>query len=195
MKQIPLPLVDLNEREQDELLITDCNEAVFDHISNMKGSQQRLLLIGPLHSGKNLMGRYFEQCNDGLFIKNADTLSDEKLFFLWNQAHGNDVPLLMTTLYEPALWDIKLPDLQSRIASMDMIMMPMPDDALVSQLIQQKLRRFNASISMQALSYAVKRIERDYEYLHEFMDACIIMSKEQNVIVQLQHVKDILNRN
>ena len=191
MRQIPLPLY--KDEAPQELIITSCNEAIFNRLSLIQAQENvRLLLIGDSHSGKKLFGRYFKQNCGGLYVDHADTLSDNDLFFLWNQAHDEQRPLLFSSARQVGNWDMKLPDLQSRIASMELLSILPPDDELIAELIKQKLLYNDIAISSKAFSYSVKRIERSYTMIYEFIVGCVRIAKEENSAIKLGHVKSLL---
>lgn len=190
MRQIPLPLY--KDNPQDSLIITASNEAIFNRLSENCDNNARLLLIGDAHSGKKLMGRYFEQSWSAIFVANADRLSDTELFFKWNNAHDEQRPLLFSSDKPASEWSIDLPDLQSRIASMELLEISPPDDELITELIQQRLRNSDVGISSKALSYCIKRIERSYGAMNIFINACIEMANEENSVIKLTHVKQLL---
>lgn len=191
MRQIPLPLHD--DSDQNELIITACNQYAFNRISNLEDDvKNRLILMGERHSGKELMGRFFVQAKKGIFVPDADQMSDEDLFFIWNQAHDEGRSLLMSATKEPSQWAISLPDLQSRVASMELLRILPPDDELIAELINQRLRCQDAAISSKALEYSLKRIERDYASVNIFIDHCIIKAKENNRIIKIEDVKPLL---
>lgn len=190
MRQIPLPLY--KDSPQDSLIITASNEAIFNRLAAGRSDNARFLLIGDAHSGKKLMGRYFQQSCSAIFVSNADRLTDTELFFKWNHAHDTQTPLLFSSDKPAAEWSIQLPDLKSRIASMELLEMPPPDDELISELIQQRLRRNDVGISPKALSYGVKRIERSYAAVNEFIKNCVDTANEENSIIVLNHIKQLL---
>lgn len=191
MRQIPLPLDD--DAKSNDLIITSCNQHIYDRIAAIEKSDRvQLLILGDDKSAKHLFGRYFEQCCGGIFIKDADKLHDNKLFFAWNKAHEEGRSLMMSAGHEPSRWDIILPDLKSRIASMELLQIRPPDDELIMELILQKLRLSDVAIASKALSYCQKRLERDYASLDRFIGQCIIIAKEQNRAVNLEDVKSLL---
>lgn len=192
MRQIPLPLV--GDEKSHELIITSCNQSAFNRIFELENDvKNRILLLGDDHSGKNLMGRYFLQKDKGIFIPNADKMSDKDLFFSWNKAHEKGCALLMSAAHEPSLWSIKLPDLKSRIASMELLQILPPDDELIKELIVRTLIQNDIAIGNKALNYVQKRIERDYNSLHKFIENCIIIAKENNESIKIKHIKSLLN--
>lgn len=191
MRQIPLPLD--NDEISNDLIITSCNQHIYDRISAIDKSERvQLLVLGDDKSAKNLFGRYFEQCCGGVFIKDADKLHDNKTFFAWNKAHEEGRSLMMSAAHEPSRWDILLPDLKSRIASMELLQIGPPDDELIMELIMQKLRLADVAIASKALSYCQKRLRRDYASLDRFIGQCIIIAKEQNRAIKLVDVKPLL---
>lgn len=191
MRQIPLPLED--DKKSDDLIITTCNQHIYDRIIAIKKTDRvQLLILGDHKSAKNLFGRYFEQHCGGIFIKDADTLHDNKLFFAWNKAHEEGRSLMMSAINHPSLWDIALPDLRSRIASMELMQIGPPDEELIVELIIQRLRVSDVAISPRAISYCQKRLERDYQCLEQFINHCIAIAKEYNRAITLEDVKSLL---
>ena len=194
MRQIPLPLND-DSREVD-LIITASNQSVFDRLSNLQSDMHnRIILVGDAHSGKHLFGQYFAQQHDAIFIENADDIADDDLFYAWNKAHDAAKPIVFCASSLPSSWQIALPDLRSRIASMELIELAPPDDELIVELIIQKMRLSNAAISPNALSYCLKRIERDYGAVNDFIEKCITLASENNAPIKLDDVKQILHEN
>ncbi len=191
MRQIPLPLD--HDKKNDELIITSTNQHIYDRIIAIKKTERvQLLILGDDKSAKNMFGRYFEQFCGGIFIKDADTLHANKLFFAWNKAHEEGRSLMMNATHEPLRWNIILPDLKSRIASMELLQIGPPDDELIIELIMQKLRLSDVAISSKAISYCQKRLERDYPSLDNFINQCIGIAKEQNRAIKLEDVKSLL---
>lgn len=191
MRQIPLPLD--NDDKKNDLIITACNQHIYDRITAIEKSDRvQILLVGDDKSAKNLFGRYFQQCCGGAFIKDADKLHDNKLFFAWNKAHEERHSLMMSATQEPSRWDILLPDLKSRIASMELLLIGPPDDELIMELITQKLSLADVAISPKAIAYCQKRLERSYPSLDRFINQCITIAKEQNRAIKLDDVKSLL---
>ncbi len=191
MRQIPLPLD--NDENSNDLIITGCNQHIYDRIIAIEKSDRvQLLILGDDKSAKNLFGRYFEQCCGGIFIQDVDKLHDNKLFFAWNKAHGEGRSLMMSAVHEPSRWGLALPDLKSRIASMELMHIGPPDDELIMELIMQKLSLANVAIASKAISYCQKRLERDYQSLDRFIRHCIIIAREQNRAIKLEDVKSLL---
>jgi SpoVK/Ycf46/Vps4 family AAA+-type ATPase len=168
MKQIALPLDKLRSGGPDSLIVTSSNA---DAIAALGASDRWpghcAILAGPPRSGKSLMARYFAG-QGGDAVDDADALDDEALFHRWNAARNDGIALLLVSTKLPSDWDVALPDLRSRLASSQLIELAEPDEELINHLILKHLRDRGTSIGPEALSYAVRRIERTYAAIEAF---------------------------
>jgi Bacterial dnaA protein len=168
MRQIALPLDKLRSGGSDSLIITPSNADAFAALGNHAAWPGHCaILIGPPRSGKSLMARYFAG-RGGEVIDDADALSDEELFHHWNAALGAARSILMLSVQAPAEWDVKLPDLRSRLGASQLLEIHAPDDELIGQLLLKHLQDRGTSIGPEALSFVVKRIERSHSALEDF---------------------------
>lgn len=168
MKQIALPLDKLRSGGPDSLIVTNSNA----HAVAALGASDRwpghcAILVGPPRSGKSLMARYFVG-QGGDAVDNADALDDEALFHRWNGARNDGHALLLVSEKLPSDWAVQLPDLRSRLASSQLIELAEPNEELINQLILKHLRDRGTSIGPEALSYAVRRIERSHAAVEAF---------------------------
>jgi hypothetical protein len=192
MRQIALPLDELRTGSSSSLIITDANAAVFAGLSNATGWMGRCaILTGPARSGKSLMARYFAG-QGGTVIDDAETSGAEVLFNAWNRAQEGEAPLLLVSRWRPADWNIALPDLRSRLGAALLLEVSPPDDELVEQLLQKQLADRGAAISVDALSYVKRRIERSYAAIEGFARAANALALAENAPVNLALVKRIL---
>jgi hypothetical protein len=168
MKQIALPLDTLRSGGPDSLIVTDSNAAAVAAL----GASERwpghcAILVGPPRSGKSLMARYFIG-RGGESIDDADSLDEETLFHRWNAARDAERSILLLSTKLPAEWGVNLPDLRSRLGASQLIEISAPDEELINQLILKHLRDRGTSIGPEALSYAVRRIERSHVAVEDF---------------------------
>lgn len=193
MRQIALPLDELRTGVSSSLIITDSNAAVFASLGNANIWPGRCaILTGPARSGKSLMARYFSMQVGGAVIDDADTSSAETLFNAWNRAQETATPLLLVSRWRPADWAISLPDLRSRLAAAMLLKIGAPDDELIEQLIQKHLSDRGAAISVDALSYVKRRVERSYVAIEAFARAANALALAENAAVNLALVKRVL---
>ncbi len=193
MRQIALPLDELRSGVSSSLIITDANAAIFAGLGNAGAWPGRCaILTGPPRSGKSLMARYFSG-NGGTVIDDAETVAAEILFNAWNRTQESGIALLLVSRWRPADWQIALPDLRSRLAAATLLEIAPPDDELIEQLLQKQLSDRGAAISVDALSYVKRRIERSYAAIEAFARATNALALADNAAVNLALVKRVLD--
>lgn len=139
------------------------------------------------------MARYFSGGN-GNVIDDAEVHAAEALFNAWNRAQESGVPLLLISRWQPADWNVALPDLQSRLSAALLLDIASPDDEMIEQLLQKQLADRGAAISIDALSYVKRRIERSYAAIEKFARAANAMALAENAPVNLSLVKRVLEK-
>lgn len=138
------------------------------------------------------MARFFSG-EGGAVIDDAETVAAETLFNAWNRAQESRAPLLLVSRWRPADWQIALPDLRSRLAAATLLEIAPPDDELIEQLLQKHLADRGAAISVDALSYVKRRIERSYAAIEAFARAANALALAENAAVNLALVKRVLD--
>jgi len=192
MSQIALPLDELRGSASSSLIITDSNATAFAGLaSGASWAKRCAILIGPARSGKSLMARYFSG-QGGTVIDDAETTPAETLFNAWNRAQDTNIPLLLVSRWQPGEWNIVLPDLQSRLGAALILEIAAPDDEMIEQLLQKQLAERGAAISIDALRYVKRRIERSYPAIEKFARAANAMALAENAPVNLALVKKVL---
>lgn len=192
MRQIALPLDELRGGGSSSLIITDANATAFAGLGNASAWPGRCaILTGPARAGKTLMARYFSG-QGGTVIDEADTVAAEILFNAWNRAQESGTPLLLASRWRPADWQIGLPDLRSRLGAALLLEISPPDDEMVEQLLQKQLADRGAAISIDALSYVKRRIERSYAAIEAFARNANALAMAENAPVNLALVKKVL---
>jgi Bacterial dnaA protein len=193
MRQIALPLDELRGGGSPSLIITDANASAFAGLGNAASWPGRCaILVGPPRSGKSLMARYFAG-QGGALIDEAEAAGAETLFNAWNRAQENETPLLLISRWGPVDWNIALPDLRSRLGAALLLEIAPPDDEMVEQLLQKQLADRGAAISIDALSYVKRRIERSYAAIEGFARNANALAMAENAPVNLALVKKLLD--
>jgi Bacterial dnaA protein len=193
MRQIALPLDELRSGASSSLIITASNATAFAGLSSAANWPRHCaILVGPARSGKSLMARYFSG-EGGTVIDDAETNAAENLFNTWNRAQESGMPLLLISRWLPADWNIALPDLKSRLGSALLLEIGAPDDEIIEQLLQKHLADRGAAITIDALSYVKRRIERSYAAIESFARSANAMALAENAPVNLTLVKKVLD--
>jgi chromosomal replication initiation ATPase DnaA len=84
------------------------------------------------------------------------------LFHLYNLAAAETVPLLFTGRTRPAHWQLKIPDLASRVLAMAHVRVAEPDDALLTAILEKLFHDRQMQVGPDVLEYLLRRIERSF---------------------------------
>ena len=88
--------------------------------------------------------------------------AEEALFHLHNRLLGANGTLLVTGEGAPSRWDIKLPDLASRLRATEVATLDAPDDALLSALLVKLFMDRQLLVSPDLIAYLLTRIDRSF---------------------------------
>lgn len=172
MSQIALPL-DWPVADRDgDFLISDANRAAFEHFKHWSlWPVMATILTGPRKSGRSLLGRIFVRKTGGRLFDDAEEHEEESLFHAWNEAQAKRRPLLIVAAAPPPTWEIRLPDLRSRLTATPQVRIEQPDDALLGDLIIKLLGDRGVAAPPELADYLVPRIERSYVTVQRIVDA------------------------
>jgi hypothetical protein len=171
VNQIALPL-DWPVADSDEdFLVSPANRAAFDHFRRWSlWPVMATLLTGPRKSGRSLLGRIFVRKTGGRLFDDAEEHDEEALFHAWNQAQAERKPLLIIAAAPPPAWEIRLPDLRSRLAATPHVEIEQPDDALLGDLVVKLLGDRGVAAPPEVADYLVARVERSYVAVQQVVD-------------------------
>lgn len=176
MSQIALPLDTAVTAQDDGYIVTSANAGAHDHLQNWESwPNLTAILVGDKAAGKSAMAQQFERDSGGYIVDDAKVMKDDDLFHLWNRARQEQKPLLLVSSKPVSGWDVKLPDLKSRLAASLLITIDPPDEAMMEGLLQKYFALRGLSISEDALSYLGKRMERSYQYVQ-------LLAQNMNII-------------
>lgn len=186
-RQYPLPLPHREAMAADDFMVTDSNREAVGWVDQWpQWPGPCLSLYGPEGCGKtHLMqvwltksrGRLLTQDdlktvdlgvltgNQALALDNAEAVAghpdaEEALFHLYNRLKDAQGFLLLTATKAPAQWNLKLPDLKSRLTSQLAIAITAPDDDLLASLIIKQFRDRQIDIALDVVTYLLPRITR-----------------------------------
>jgi len=150
------------------------------------------VLTGPRGSGRSLIGRLFARETGGRVIDGHDSVSEEAMFHAWNAAQASGDPLLVIADAPPADWNIRLPDLASRLRAVPVLTIGEPDDCLARDLIEALFAQRGMALAPEVASYIVPRMERSYATLHRIVAALDAASLEQGRRVGVRLTRETL---
>ena len=161
--QIALPLDWPQAQDESRFILSEANRAAFEHFRNWSlWPVKATMLTGPRRSGRSILARTFTDRVGGRLFENADRHDEEELFHAWNAAQDSGRPIVMIVDEVPPKWQIKLPDLRTRLAITPIARIEQPDDALFKAIIQLLFADRGMHIPDEALKYIGDRVERSY---------------------------------
>jgi len=163
VNQIGLPFDWSGQGGDGIFIVSAANHLAASHIESWQDWPTPVsILSGPRRSGRSSLARQFERLSGGVVLDDVEAMSDEAIFHAWNEARDSARPLLLVSQAPPALWDIKLPDLRSRIASAPHVRIEEPDDALVRALLEAGFHRAGSAFAADVIDWLARRMERSY---------------------------------
>lgn len=139
-----------------------------------------LALIGPSGCGKSHLAEAFAQSHEGrvlnadmpvpirecrgkvIVLDDAQKWSEESLFILLNMAlNGDLVYLLVTDKQPPVNWQVKLPDLRSRLKNIPIANLQPPDENLLEPIIKKIFADYGREIDKSVVDYMLVHGSRD----------------------------------
>jgi len=190
-KQIPLELPHKPSFEMADFIVSASNEAAFAMIEGWPDwPHHAIALVGPAASGKTHLGKAWAKRAEALEVNAADEVGtiqpgsnvlvdgadapdrkDETLFHLFNWAKETGGYLLLTGRAAPNLWDVSLPDLRSRLATMPVAEIREPDDHLLMVLLVKLFSDRQLQVDLAVVDYIIRRIERSFTAAKDLVDA------------------------
>lgn len=163
MSQFSLPLDRPAGAREDKFLVGEGNAKavhILEHWATWP--VMAAIITGPRKSGRSLLARTMAVRSAGTMIDEADRQSETMLFHAWNAAQAAHKPLFLVADDAPPIWQVKLPDLRSRLNASPVARIEQPDDALAADILQQLLDRHEIVATPDVVLWIMRRIERSY---------------------------------
>ena len=189
MSQIALPLAGAGA---SRIVVGNANAGVVEAFAGTAAWPFRTaILFGPARSGKSLLARWFAESGQGEIVDDATTLDETDLFHRWNRAQEQGTPLLLVGGQE-GKWQVRLPDLASRLGAALRLTIGTPDDAMLAQLITAHAEQRGLVLGEGASPYLVPRVERSHMAIERLVAAIDRLSLERKQAATLAIWRDAL---
>jgi chromosomal replication initiation ATPase DnaA len=176
-----------------------------------------LVVHGPEGAGKSHLGRIFEArwgalrpdpaalpspaaighgCT--LIIDPAEPVPEERaLLHLYNAVAEARAHLLLIARRPPAAWDLRLPDLISRLRATPAVAVGPPDDELLAAVLIKLFDDRQISVETALIDFLVRRMERSFAAaarLVEALDACSLRERRAITLPLARRLLDDMRR-
>ena len=200
---------------KDDFVISRSNKHIFEFLDMWpKWEKNFINIIGEKLSGKTHLTNIFINKNKGIKIKAKSLSNDhlkkikiyqniilenltsdinEKLLYSLLNLIEQDNKYLIITSFDPIVdIDFKLNDLKSRTKSFILLNIEKPDDELIFAIILKNLSDRQILLDKKLINYIIKRIDRSYSKIHDFIYKIDQLSLKKKKSVDLNIIKDAL---
>ena len=120
------------------------------------------------HAGSALRSGLIEmpRCG-GIAVDDADLAAEQPLLHLLNAAEQARLPVLVTGRRPPARWQVRLPDLASRLRALTVIGIAPPEDALLRALLTSVLAERQLVVPPSVQQWLLARLPRTQAAVRE----------------------------
>ena len=213
--QLTLNFPTSNAYLKDDFYVSPSNQDAFDFVNSWPKWVRRIVnIFGPHGSGKTHLASILKnktstleiqsnELNDQMFFKFKtkealiienlnEKISENLLFSLWNVVLQDNKYLLITSNETISTYKFKLPDLKSRVKSCINIGISLPSDDLISVILAKNFSDKQIKIEEKHIDFIVKRIDRSYEKISEFILTLDKYSLKKGSPFTLKLIKDVL---
>ena len=201
--------------KSDDFFISKSNKHIFELLNTWPKWQKNFLnIIGDKFSGKTHLINIFLKkfggfkleanlltnenlkeikVHQNIIVENLDENLNQKLFYTFLNIIEQDNKYLIVTSIKPIV-DINfdLIDLKSRSKNFLLQHIEKPDDELIFAIILKNLSDLQISLDKKLINYAIKRIDRSYSKIFEFIYKIDEISLKMNKSINLKIIKEVL---
>ena len=201
--------------KKEDFYVSPSNQEAYDFINSWPKWIKRIInIFGPAGSGKTHLTSILKnkttflqvdssklnqktflkfKTKEVLIIENLDEKISEKLLFsLWNSALQDNKYLLITSKQPINSYKFKLQDLESRVNSSLIIGIKLPSDDLISVILAKNFSDKQIKIEKKHIDYIIKRIDRSYEKISQFILTLDKYSLKKGSPFSLKLIKEVL---
>lgn len=213
--QIPLDLGLEPAFQREDLVVTSANKMAVDMIDAWPDwPGPFLVLCGPPGCGKSHIAAAWATASGAASIPINDLVAlvpgngktfviedvapanvpEQALFHLLNHVRAEGGSCLVTSRSRPSAWNVKLPDLASRLRAAQFIEMAAPDDALLSAVMFKLFADRQVSPSPHIIEYLLPRMVRSLGFAGRLVAEIDRETLARNAKISRSLVGEVLER-
>ena len=201
--------------KNSDFVLSKSNKHIYNFLNRWpKWERNFINIIGQKFSGKTHLINIFIKKNNGIRI-NGQSLNEEDLkkieihkniiiedltsninenlfYSLMNLVEQDNKYVIITSLNPIVDIDFNLTDIKSRAKSFLLLNIEQPDDELIFGIILKNLSDRQISIDKKLIDYIVKRIERSYSKIHNFIYKIDQLSLKKKKSIDFKLIKEVL---
>lgn len=122
---------------------------------------------------------------DALFQKSElpeERLIEDWVFHFYNLIKEKKGELLICSLQPPTQWEVKLPDLRSRLATILSVAVSSPDESALQAVLFKLCSERGMTLSPEVADYILRRVERSFNSIRSLvntLDRCALSLRRQ----------------
>ncbi|WP_277970839.1 HdaA/DnaA family protein [Sphingomonas echinoides] len=172
----------------DEFLIGPSNARAVQQLEHWSTwPVMAVVVTGPRKSGRSLIARIFAAKTGGGLIDDAERQNEAVIFHAWNRAQEERRPVVVVADAPPPEWEIKLPDLRSRLVASPMLRIGDPDEVLMAALFERQFLRRGLDARPDLIQWLVARVERTHVALLRAVDLLdqVVLERRKRLSIPL----------
>ncbi|MBX9805300.1 MAG: hypothetical protein K2Y18_06065 [Alphaproteobacteria bacterium] len=132
---------------------------------------------------------------DSLFDKAGPNTGavEDWMFHFYNLAKERDIALLFCCRQPPTQWDIRLPDLRSRLATILSVPIHPPDEDALQAVLFKLISQSGMTLSIEVGDYILRRVERSFEGVRTLVETLNEHTLSQHRQLTLSLVREVLS--
>ena len=207
-----------NSFKDEDFFISKSNKDIFNLLNQWPKWEKKFLNIcGEKYSGKTHIiniflkkfgGIKFEaksfnnnnlkeiKLHENIVLENLSKDVDEKLIYtLFNVVDQNNKYLIITSTKSISSIKFNLDDLVSRSKNFILQNIEKPDDELIFAILLKNFSDRQISLDKKLIDYIIKRIDRSYSKIFEFIYKIDEISLKKKKSIDLKTIKEVLENN
>tara|TARA_B100000941_G_scaffold152745_1_gene108294 strand:+ start:1290 stop:1952 length:663 start_codon:yes stop_codon:yes gene_type:complete len=201
--------------QHEDFFLTKSNKHVFEFLDNWpKWEKNFVNIIGEELSGKTHLMNIFLKKNKGIkfdaklfkdnhlkeikiyeniILENLSSDIDENLLYSLFNIVEQENKFIIITSSDPIVYiDFNLKDLKSRTKNFLLLKIEKPDDELIFAILLKNLSDKQITLDKKLIDYVIKRIERSYSKIYNFIYKIDQLSLKRKKSIDLKIIKEAL---